>query len=109
MTSRARLVTIRQAAATDTSSIFLYLATEATLEIAEEFLQALAAAYKHLQRFPEIGMELSGYSPDIQMLRRWPVPGFANYLVYHRMDNGGVDIVRILHGARDVHALLKDF
>ncbi len=109
MTSRAHLVTIGQAAATDISSIFLYLATEAALEIAEEFLQALAAAYKHLQKFPEIGMVLSEYSPDIQTLRRWPVPKFTKYLIYYRLDSDNVDIVRILHGAQDVRVLLKDF
>ncbi len=109
MTEKARSVILGRAAATDISSIFLYLAMEASLEVADGFLQSLATAYKYPQRFPESEVELSECSPDIQKMRRWPVPRFANYLVYYRMYEGNVDIVRILHGARDVRVLLENF
>lgn len=40
-------------------------------------------------------------------MRRWPVTGFENYLVYYRPLRDGIEIIRILHGARDIARLLK--
>jgi len=38
-------------------------------------------------------------------LRAWPIDGFRNHLVFYRPTDEGVDIVRVLHGARDIEAL----
>jgi len=41
-------------------------------------------------------------------LRRWPVPGFRNYLIFYRPTETGVNIVRVLHGSRDITAALQE-
>lgn len=41
-------------------------------------------------------------------LRRWPIPGFRNYLIFYRPMENGVEIVRVLHGARDIAAALEE-
>jgi toxin ParE1/3/4 len=32
----------------------------------------------------------------------WPIKGFANYLIFYRMRSNSIEIVRVLHGARDI-------
>jgi toxin ParE1/3/4 len=41
-------------------------------------------------------------------LRRWPVPGFRNYLVFYRSVGADVEIVRVLHAARDINVALEE-
>jgi plasmid stabilization system protein ParE len=40
-------------------------------------------------------------------LRRWHVEGFENYLILYRPIKGGIDVARVLHGARDIERLFK--
>jgi len=35
-------------------------------------------------------------------LRRIPVKGFENYLVFYLPHQGGIDVIRVLHGARNI-------
>lgn len=39
-------------------------------------------------------------------IRFWPLRGFESYLVFYRVDEDDIDVVRILHGARDVEGEL---
>jgi toxin ParE1/3/4 len=42
---------------------------------------------------------------SIPALRVWPIDGFRNHLIFFHPTNDGVEIVRVLHGARDLEAL----
>jgi toxin ParE1/3/4 len=41
-------------------------------------------------------------------MRFWPVTGFRNYLVFYFPLSDGVEIVRVLHAARDWTRVLED-
>lgn len=41
-------------------------------------------------------------------MRVWPVKGFRKILVFYRPIAVGVEIVRVVHGARDFAALFDD-
>jgi toxin ParE1/3/4 len=43
--------------------------------------------------------------PELQDLRRWPVHDFENWLVFYRSTDDAIDVLRILHGARDFESL----
>jgi len=51
---------------------------------------------------PEIGVA----RPRLRNLRSMIVTEFPNYLVFYRLASGRVEIVRVLHGARDLHSIL---
>jgi plasmid stabilization system protein ParE len=36
-----------------------------------------------------------------------PVPGFDNFLVFYQVTPRTVDVVRVLHGARDIRKVLS--
>jgi toxin ParE1/3/4 len=42
----------------------------------------------------------------LRRVRRWPVKGFENWLIFYIPKRNGVEIVHIIHGARDIQGLL---
>ena len=42
----------------------------------------------------------------LRRVRRWPVTGFENWLIFYLPRANGVEVVHIIHGARDIEALL---
>jgi toxin ParE1/3/4 len=40
-------------------------------------------------------------------VRRWPVKGFEKWLIFYQPKRNGVEIIHIIHGNRDIEALLN--
>ncbi len=38
----------------------------------------------------------------------WPIRGFENYLVFYRPIEEGIEVTRVLHGARDIRGILEE-
>ena len=96
---RARLDVLEQA---------IYLGEEATEEVALRFIDAVDAALRSLADTPEIGRLREFRSARLAGLRSWPVPGFPKHLIFYRADEDLVEVVRVLHGARDLALVLED-
>jgi toxin ParE1/3/4 len=45
--------------------------------------------------------------PAFQSIRAFPVAGFKSILVFYRTREDVLEIVRVLHGARDLEALFR--
>ena len=39
-------------------------------------------------------------------MRALPIPGFPDYLIFSRYDGATVEVIRVIHGARDILAIL---
>jgi toxin ParE1/3/4 len=72
------------------------------------FFDAAERCFRQLSRFPELGTVAEFSSFHLHGLRRWRIKGFENYLVFYRPVEDGVEIVRVLHGARDVETLFGE-
>jgi toxin ParE1/3/4 len=83
-----------------------YLAEEAGLETAERFLDGLVSSFETLSNTPKIGALCSFSNPAIRRLRRWQVKGFENWLIFYFAKREGVEIVHVMHGARDIQNLM---
>jgi toxin ParE1/3/4 len=46
-------------------------------------------------------------NPDLKTLRSWPVAGFEAIRLYFLLDTDVMRIIRILHGKRDIRAILE--
>lgn len=77
-------------------------------DASERLLTASENAFSRLAEMPGLGVAYSFAFGSQVGLRRWPVPGFRNYLVFYRPTGTGVEIVRVLHGARDIDAALTE-
>jgi toxin ParE1/3/4 len=83
-----------------------YLEDQAGLETAERFLDQLLSTFITLANMPRIGVRCGFRRSATRRLRRWPVKDFENWLVFYQVKRHGVEIVHLLHGARDIENLL---
>jgi len=86
----------------DMGDIRSYIAMD-NPEAADCVVQAFEASAALLATQPELGP----CKPRLRGLRLWVVTEFPTYLMFYRVRDGRVEIVRILHGARDVKSLLE--
>lgn len=100
-----RIVTKRQAEE-DAVEIWRVIA-EDNHRAAEAFLDVIEEAASLLASTPEIGSPRYFSHPELQGLRFLPLRKFENYLLFYRTlkDEEVIEIVRILHGARDLPRL----
>ena len=76
-------------------------------DAAQRFLHAIAQTAAYLIASPSIGRrwELQDL-PDAE-IRFWHVAGFRDYLIFYRMIESGIEILHLVHGARDLPSLLE--
>jgi len=72
---------------------------------AAQFLRALEYTCHNIAVLPEIGSRRSYRHPALKEVRMFSVNKFKNYLIFYQSNAGAVDIVRIIHGARDLPIL----
>ena len=90
---------IRRAQATaDFFEAAAYLEAAGGRTLSHDFSHALQSALARIAEFPMIGMK-ADLGPD--GLRVWPVRRFS-YLVFYIPHADRIDVLRILHAARDV-------
>ena len=85
-----------------------YMEETASLEAAERFYDAAERAFADLAEMPGMGRRKETGNPHPKDLRQWPIPGFDKHLIFYRPTGAGVEIVRVLHGARDIKRLLAE-
>ena len=86
----------------DMGDIRSYIAMD-NPEAADRVVQAFEASAALLSTQPELGP----YKPRLRGLRLWVVTEFPTYLMFYRVREGQVEIVRVLHGSRDVKSILE--
>ncbi len=75
---------------------------------AERFLRAVDDICDTLKRVPDLGTLIYVDKPQFSGLRAVTIPGFRSYLVCHRPVSGDIEIVRVIHGSRDIAAALDE-
>lgn len=83
-----------------------YLAREASLETALRFYDAASSSFERIAQMPGLGERRDSANPRLTGLRVWRVEGFEKHLIFYRPADDGVEIVRVLHGARDIDSVL---
>jgi len=105
MTDRALL--LRPLARADIGAILAYCRTEGGATLAKQFAQHLEGALSTLAAHPAIGSRRYADLLQIPGLRSWPI-GKTAYLILYIDELERIDIWRVLHGRRDISALLGD-
>jgi toxin ParE1/3/4 len=70
-------------------------------DAAERFIDSVEATFELLAENPLLGTLCRFNHPAAKGLRRWTVRGFKNYVVFYRSLSDGIEVVRLLHAARD--------
>jgi toxin ParE1/3/4 len=50
---------------------------------------------------PHLGERCQFRSPQTKGMRMWLVDGFSNYLIFYRVQGNMLQILRVIHGARN--------
>ncbi len=79
-----------------------------SLDAAERFLDAAEATFDSLAQGPLLGELCHFQNPKTARLRMWQIRGFENHIVFYRPTASSVDIVRVIHAARDYQSLFEN-
>jgi len=102
-----RRILIRPAAGRDLDEQAAYLAAHRNVEMALRFYRAAEGTFRLLATHPEIGRVVPCRTPLFGDVRIFSLKEFPKQLVFYRPAEGGIEILRILHGARDIESLLE--
>ena len=101
-------ISYRQAASDDVVRQFrYYLVTLNLPEIAVRFRESVRHTVQSLSMNPRVGPHFPSSNPQLQNLRSWPVTGFEAIRIYYVADEDAINIIRVLHGKRDVKRILE--
>lgn len=101
-------VAYRQAAKDDIVRQFRYYLVAAEIpDVAIRFREAVRRTVESLRQHPLVGPRHISGDPRLQTLRSWPVAGFESIRIYYLLCSDFIDIIRILHGKRDVKRILE--
>jgi toxin ParE1/3/4 len=89
----------------DTDEQADYIAQD-NMDAADRYLDAVELAVLSLGNKPNRGTLYRTQNPKLKGLHRLAVPGFKNYLIFYYDRPTHVEVVRILHGARDLPTVL---
>ncbi|MFH1135540.1 MAG: type II toxin-antitoxin system RelE/ParE family toxin [Pseudomonadota bacterium] len=91
----------RPRAKSDLVEIWNYIAADSE-ERADAFIKMIDCKFESLAEQPQVGRVREELSKG---LRSFPV---GRYIIFYRPYSDGVEIVRVLHGSRDLEAVVQD-
>jgi len=100
-------IAFRPRARLDLLEQYLYLADQATVEVAERYFTAVDRTCARLAKLPRSGTLYDSGVERLTGMRQVPVSGFAPYFLFYMPRGGGIEVVRILHGSRNTEELIS--
>lgn len=97
----------RERANRDIDDAIAYYLKDHAGQAAPGFVKALEDAYVFLSRHPGAGASHYAYELDIPGLRSWSLRRFP-YLIFYMEQADHIDVWRVLHGRRDIPALMRE-
>jgi toxin ParE1/3/4 len=99
----------REAAKRDLIAQWVWYAENAGIEVADSFLEAAEKTLTLLSTQPETGARFFASKVELQGMRRFPISdGFEKLLVFYFPLEDGIDLIRVVHGSRDLERLLVE-
>jgi toxin ParE1/3/4 len=77
-------------------------------EAALRFLDAVESTLRLLVKNPDVGPARTFDGNNLSGFRSFPVKGFDKHLVFYRPTEHGIEVLRVLHGARDLGAIFDE-
>ena len=78
-----------------------------SLEFALRFVESVEATLSWLADFPGAGAPFHSDAPELQNIRTFRVKDFPNHIIFYRRHADAIEVIRIIHGARDLDAELQ--
>ncbi len=102
-------ISFRQSASDDAIRQFrYYLLKSDSPDIAIRFRESLRLTVNLLRKRPFVGAHCGLLNRGSQDFRSWPIQGFEAIRIYYLVGKDAIEVIRILHGKRDVKRILGD-
>ncbi len=101
-------VRIWPAAEADIANAADYYAEKESVELGLKFIDSVNQTIESLRTHPHLGVHLEWLRGPLLGCRRLPVAApFSAYQIFHRPHRNTLDVIRVLHAARDVPSILR--
>jgi toxin ParE1/3/4 len=87
-------------ASADLIEIWSYIADDSVAN-ADAFIDRLYQSIQALARQPGLGRHREELAPGLHSIP------FGRYIIFYRAVTGAIEIVRVLHGARDIESIFE--
>jgi len=91
----------------DIEEIGLYFARQAP-EVEGRFYLAFNKTICQLVTSPFLGERCRFRNPKTKGMRVWQVSSFSNYLIFYRPKGDTLQVLRVIHGARDYMTIFEN-
>lgn len=99
----------RESAKRDLIAQWVWYAENADIQTADRFLAAVDSIVTLLAERPELGYKVSLHKPEVKGMRRFPLlDGFEKIILFCFPLTDGIELVRVVHGSRDLEQLLNE-
>lgn len=88
--------------------IALYISND-NPKVADTFLAAVEETFEALTTLPKMGSGRTYDNPGLKDVRMLPVHGFRKHLIFYVPRPNQVEVMRVVHSARDLPTLLGGF
>jgi toxin ParE1/3/4 len=106
MAKRKTRVVRRPRAVRDIVEIAVYIGQKSPAA-AQRFVDASDRTFALLADQPRLGRVYAPDNPQLTAMRCLAVDDFPRYLIFYRLAGATVEVVRVLHGARDLMSILE--
>ena len=93
---------VRPVARNDQLELARYYDAEGGEALGDRFIEQCDAGFKRLSKFPESGTGVRHKHLQLEGCRFILVPGFEKIVMFYRPMKDRIEIIRILHGGRDI-------
>jgi len=96
------VIKLKPTAYNDMAEIWSYVAENGSTEQADKLIDRLEAKVRSLAESPNFGR----LRPELlESLRSFPV---GRYIIFYLPIKNGIEVVRVLHGSRDIDSLFEN-
>ena len=99
---------IKDRATQDLRELAIYILVNGNAQIAVKFLDAAEQTFEQLLKTPSMGKITRLVVSRLGEIRQWRIKDFKDYLIFYRIQDNNVEILRVFHGARDLADILNN-
>jgi toxin ParE1/3/4 len=101
-------IKVRPLARRDIREVSAWLKQESGPNLAIRFIDSVESTLELLASMPDRGSPCFYSQTRLNGLRRWPVKAFERWLIFYFPSKHGIDVARILHGARNLDEIFEE-
>lgn len=103
---KAASVLVSEAAASDIVEQADWYEAQFGESLAERWEKEVTSAILKIAKSPNSGTSCTFLSSELGNVQRTAISGFSKHLIFYRISEGEVVVLRVVHGARDLERLL---